>query len=307
MFQQRFDAPDKVRVGDVLVHKGLITRENLAWALLEQQRTKLKLGEILIEAGLVTHRQLKDALAEQKWRNWTAAALFTLSSLVAVAPKFVSAYPVEAVRQLDQNDTTNHRFIGGSNLTAWNSSTSQPPQTTPTRQSVPTPLAMNPSIASPLMGFCHPLNGLGYVSQGIRGTTHRGRMEYAYDLAISIGTPVYAMRAGEVVGVQDKYPDTGGGPDKVSKFNYVLIEHDGGYRSAYIHLQEGFRGKVQIKAGDRIEAGQLIGYSGNSGWSSGPHLHLEVQESGSPQSFTQTVPFSVAGMCQNGTVARAGS
>jgi murein DD-endopeptidase MepM/ murein hydrolase activator NlpD len=305
MFQRRSGAPDKVRVGDVLVHKGLITRENLAWALLEQQRTKLKLGEVLIEAGLVTDRQLKEALTEQKWRNWTAAALFTLGSFVAVAPKLVDTHPVAAVRQLDQNAKT--RFIGGSNLTAFNSLPSETPHPTPSHYPVPAPLAMNPTVDSPLVGFCHPLNGLGYVSQGIRGTTHRGRMEYAYDLAIGIGTPVYAMRAGEVVGVQDKYPDTGGGPDKVSKFNYVLVEHDGGYRSAYIHLQEGFRGKVQIKAGDRVEAGQLIGYSGNSGWSSGPHLHIEVQDPGSPYTFTQTEPFSVAGVCQNSTVARAGS
>ncbi|NJM78024.1 MAG: peptidoglycan DD-metalloendopeptidase family protein [Acaryochloridaceae cyanobacterium RU_4_10] len=305
MFRRRSDAPDKIRVGDVLVHKGLIAREDLAWALLEQQKTKLKLGEVLVEAGLVTDRQLKEALTEQKWRNWTAVALFTLSSLVAIAPKLVDTHPVVAVRQSDQNAKT--RFIGGSNLTASNSLPSDTPQTTPSRYPAPAPLAMNPTVNSPLVGFCHPLNGLGYVSQGIRGTTHQGRMEYAYDLAIGIGTPVYAMRAGEVIGVQDKYPDTGGGPDKVSKFNYVMVEHDGGYRSVYIHLQQGFRGKVQIKAGDRVEAGQLIGYSGNSGWSSGPHLHLEVQEPGSPYTFTQTEPFSVAGMCQNSTVARAGS
>ncbi len=313
MFQQRSSAPDKVRVGDVLVRKGLITPEDLAQALLEQQNTSLKLGEVLLQKGLLSRQQLQRGLAEQRWRNWTAAALFALGSCVAIAPKLISAQPVQAVRSFDPNlkaQTLNpNASVGGVTKLFANDSVAQSPHKISLGQQSPTSLAMNrnPSVASPLAGFCHPLNGLGYVSQGIRGTTHRGRMEYAYDLAIGLGAPVYAMRAGEVVGVQDKFPDTGGGPDKISKFNYVFIEHDAGYRSAYIHLQQGFRGKVDIKAGDRVEAGQLIGYSGNSGWSSGPHLHIELQKPGSPFSFTETVPFAVAGLCETNTIARAGS
>jgi murein DD-endopeptidase MepM/ murein hydrolase activator NlpD len=84
-----------------------------------------------------------------------------------------------------------------------------------------------------------------------------------------------------------------------------MIEHDGGYRSAYVHLQQGFRSTVQIKAGDRVEQGQLIGYSGNSGWSTGPHLHIELQRPGSPFTFTQTVPFAIAGLCDSSTIATA--
>jgi murein DD-endopeptidase MepM/ murein hydrolase activator NlpD len=313
MFGQRLSAPEKVRVGDVLVRKGLITPEDLAQALLQQQDTPLKLGEVLIQKGLLSRHQLQTVLAEQRWRNWGAAALFTLGSCVAIAPKLISAHPVQAVRQLDPNlkaQTLNPNDAVGGVIKLFSDDTaSQSPQKISLGQHSYPSLALNPNptIASPLAGFCHPLNGLGYVSQGIRGSTHRGRMEYAYDLAIGIGNPVYAMRAGEVVGVQDKYPDTGGGADKISKFNYVFVEHDAGYRSAYIHLQQGFRGKVEIKAGDRVEAGQLIGYSGNSGWSSGPHLHIELQKPGSPSSFTDTVPFAVAGICETSTIARAGS
>ena len=115
-------------------------------------------------------------------------------------------------------------------------------------------------------------------------------------LAAGIGTPVYAMRAGKVLGVRDKYPDTGGGRENGAKFNYVWLEHEDGYRSVYVHLQQGFRNKVTIKAGDRVEAGQLIGHSGNSGWSSGPHLHIEVQKPGGGK-FSKTVPFAIAGTC----------
>jgi murein DD-endopeptidase MepM/ murein hydrolase activator NlpD len=84
---------------------------------------------------------------------------------------------------------------------------------------------LSPTVASPLRGFCHPLNGAGILAQGIRGETHRGRMEYAYDLKTNIGTPVYAMGAGRVISVEDRYPDTGGGAEKMTQFNYVLIEH----------------------------------------------------------------------------------
>ncbi|NJN38510.1 MAG: M23 family metallopeptidase [Acaryochloridaceae cyanobacterium CSU_3_4] len=165
------------------------------------------------------------------------------------------------------------------------------------------PLAQQASVSSPLRGFCHPLNGEGWLSQGIRGKTHQGRMEFAYDLATSLGTPVYAMRTGRVIAVRDKYPDVGGGKENIARFNYVWIEHDGGYRSMYAHLQQGFRGKVAIKAGDLVKAGQLIGYSGNSGWSTGPHLHVEVQQPSRRRTFTQTVPFAIAGTCQNGQLA----
>lgn len=156
----------------------------------------------------------------------------------------------------------------------------------------------HPTVASPLIGFCNPLGRLGYLSQGIRGPTHQDRMEYAYDLGIGIGSPVYAMRAGRVIGTQDRYPDTGGGVENISRFNYVLILHDGGFRSAYVHLQRGFRGRVQIKSGDIVAMGQLIGFSGNSGWSTGPHLHIEVQEPGSAFSFSKSVPFSITGACE---------
>jgi murein DD-endopeptidase MepM/ murein hydrolase activator NlpD len=293
VLQQRLCSPDKVRVGDVLIQKGLITPEELAQALLEQRNTQVKLGEILVRRGLLTHHQLRSALNEQQWRNWTAALLFILGSLAAGAPKLVTAAPIRVEKPSAASSQNFSSKFHARNFA-------------PGAQSDGS-LAANPhpTISSPLQGFCHPLNGLGYLSQGINGTTHRGRMAYAYDLASSIGTPVYAMRAGQVIGVQDRYPDTGGGPDKISKFNYVMVEHDGGYRSAYVHLQQGFRSTVQIKAGDRVEKGQLIGYSGNSGWSTGPHLHVEIQRPGSAFTFTQTVPFAIAGVCEPGAVAMA--
>jgi murein DD-endopeptidase MepM/ murein hydrolase activator NlpD len=291
VLKHRLGSPEKIRVGDVLIQKRLITTDELTQALLEQRNTKAKLGEILVQRGLLTHQELRAALNEQRWRNWIAAFLLSLGSLATVAPKLATAMPMRIETSSAETGQTFSSKTVARNFTSES-------------QSYP-PLAANPNptIASPLQGFCHPLNGLGYVSQAIRSTTHQGRMEYAYDLAASIGTPVYAMRAGRVIGIQDRYPDTGGGAENISKFNYLLIEHDGGYRSAYLHLKQGFHSQVQIKAGDRVEVGQLIGYSGNSGWSSGPHLHIELEEPGDAYSFGQTVPFAIAGTCKPNTVA----
>jgi murein DD-endopeptidase MepM/ murein hydrolase activator NlpD len=83
-----------------------------------------------------------------------------------------------------------------------------------------------------------------------------------------------------------------------------MVEHDGGYRSVYVHLQQAFNSMVKIRVGDRVEKGQLIGYSGNSGWSTGPHLHIEIQKPGGGFTFTQTVPFAISGICEPGTVAK---
>lgn len=308
MFNQRLRVPDKIRVGEVLVQKGIITKDDLAQALLAQHNTQLKLGQVLVQQGVLTRKQLNAALNEQQRRNWTAAVLFALGTLVPVAPRLLATSGAVAVNPSAVYASSASEGIGGANQLQWK--TDVPPNLQafkmPDDKGFYTPLSSNPfpTIASPLTGFCHPLDGKGYLSQGIRGTTHRGRMEYAYDLATNIGTPVYAMRAGRVIGVQDRYPDTGGGAENISKFNYVLIEHDGGYRSAYLHLQQGFREQVQIKAGDTVEIGQLIGYSGNSGWSSGPHLHIELQEPGDAYSFGQTVPFAIAGACGPGSIAR---
>jgi murein DD-endopeptidase MepM/ murein hydrolase activator NlpD len=151
-------------------------------------------------------------------------------------------------------------------------------------------LGANPTPQNPLRGFVHPLGGAGSITQGNGGeTSHTGRQQYAVDYGVPIGTPVYAMRSGRVVAVRDIYPDTGGGPDNINKFNYVTIEHDGGYRSAYLHLQQGFNSRTQLIVGSNVNAGQLIGYSGNSGWSTGPHLHVEIHRG----VFGPTIPFLV--------------
>ncbi|PZD71634.1 Lysostaphin [Acaryochloris thomasi RCC1774] len=320
---------EKLRIGEVLMQQGLINQAQLTAALAEQKHSGTQLGEILVSHGWVNRTQLRQALNEQRWRNLIATVLLSTTTLLPSATQLVTNTPVVAHSSpIEQDDILQFRNDRPERLpkkmnpvaanyehdTSYMSlidtggaETASASQAKPATESVlaQQPLQDNPTVSSPLQGFCHPLNGQGWLSQGIRGRTHQGRMEYAYDLAADIGTPVYAMRPGRVIAVQDKYPDTGGGKENIAKFNYVWVEHDGGYRSAYIHLQQGFVGSIGIKAGDWVEAGQLIGYSGNSGWSTGPHLHLEVQRPGrNTRQFTKTAPFAIAGTCDNGQLAR---
>ena len=295
-----------VRIGKILTQKGLISDFQLQQALQSQRQSGQKIGEILIQKGYISRLQLQQVLIEQQCRNLVACSLLSLSTL---GPTFALTPPKTAKLENPDNHKNTLYFpesaAGGTDHLEPTQSSQPLLSSYPINKSTTVALNDQPTVASPLRGFCHPLKGKGYLSQGIRGKTHQKRMEYAYDLASSIGTPVYAMKSGRVIRLQDKYPDTGGTRANASKFNYVWIEHENGYRSAYAHLQQGFRRRTQIKAGDWVKAGQLIGYSGNSGWSSGPHLHVEVQKQGSRASFSQTVPFSIAGSC--GTLAQKAS
>lgn len=113
------------------------------------------------------------------------------------------------------------------------------------------------------------------VTQGYNGAfTHFGENRYALDFDMEIGTPVKAARDGLVVEVRQD--STRGGPDAryTEDANYILILHDDGSFGNYAHLKHN--GAV-VQVGDRVRAGERIGYSGNTGRSSGPHLHFDVR------------------------------
>ncbi|KAB8330872.1 M23 family metallopeptidase [Scytonema tolypothrichoides VB-61278] len=102
----------------------------------------------------------------------------------------------------------------------------------------------------------HPL--LGYV-----------RAHTGVDWSAPRGTPIMAAGDGEVV-----YADW-----KSGYGNYIEIRHTNGYETAYAH-QTGFA--KGIRKGARVRQGQVIGYVGSTGLSTGPHLHYEVHVNGNP-------------------------
>ena len=84
-----------------------------------------------------------------------------------------------------------------------------------------------------------------------------------------------------------------------------MIEHTNEYHSTYLHLEQGFQARIGIKLGDRVQAGQLISYSGNSGWSTGLHLHIEIHYAAPKGSFGQTAPFQIDRICGSEVIALA--
>lgn len=114
------------------------------------------------------------------------------------------------------------------------------------------------------------------VSQGYYGdTSHKGLSAYAVDFPIPVGTPIYAAREGIVVGSEGSNNVGGGSPEYRKYANYVILEHSDGTMGNYYHLKQG--GAIAV-IGQKVLKGDLIGYSGNTGYSSGPHLHFSVSK-----------------------------
>jgi len=104
--------------------------------------------------------------------------------------------------------------------------------------------------------------------------THIGNLCNSIDFLVPEGTEIYAAAEGEVSSLKDDSNQGGFDPKYWYDGNYVVIKHKG-ESTGYEH----FRYKdVIVKVGDTVKQGQLIGYSGNTGYSRGPHLHFEVME-----------------------------
>jgi len=114
------------------------------------------------------------------------------------------------------------------------------------------------------------------VVQGFNGGySHQGASRYAVDFAMPIGTPIHAARGGQVIDLQQKHNKGGANRNFAKYANFITILHDDGTTGEYYHLQQN---GVVPTLGQDIKRGQLIGYSGNTGFSSLPHLHFAVYQ-----------------------------
>ncbi len=112
------------------------------------------------------------------------------------------------------------------------------------------------------------------VTQGFNGSrTHTGHSRYAVDFDMKKGTRVYAAREGIVVKTKSDSNKVGWGEEFAKYGNHITIVHSDSTFGTYYHLRKN---GVAKQVGDRVRRGEFIGYSGNTGYSSGPHLHFAV-------------------------------
>jgi hypothetical protein len=109
------------------------------------------------------------------------------------------------------------------------------------------------------------------VSQAHNTGSHLYNDVYAWDFRMPEGVPIVAARAG-VVRMARGDSTVGGCDAKFAKdANYVVIDHGDGTEAQYLHFSS-----VTVEAGQKVAAGELLGYSGKTGWACGSHLHFKI-------------------------------
>src|SRR5664280_716488 len=124
------------------------------------------------------------------------------------------------------------------------------------------PLAGPMMITSPYGERVHPIIGEVELHRGV-------------DLRASYGSPILAPADGVVLYIGNK----------TTYGNVVVVLHGGGIVTVYGHLW-----KFAVQPYERVQKGQLLGYTGNTGFSTGPHLHFEVRQDGEPTNPLEWLP-----------------
>lgn len=111
------------------------------------------------------------------------------------------------------------------------------------------------------------------ILQGQNGRfSHKGpNSKYAIDFKMNIGQEVCAIRNGYVVATKSNSNEGGSSKKYLPKANKIFVYHNDGTFAQYAHFKQN---GILVEAGDSIKKGQIIGYSGNTGYSTEPHLHF---------------------------------
>ena len=128
-----------------------------------------------------------------------------------------------------------------------------------------------PEFFPPVTG--EPGSGYGNRVHPIFGTV---RFHAGLDFKNNMGDPIFAAASGTVI--QVKYREGYG--------NTIIIDHGGGWTTLYAHLSQ-----FGVSLNEEVEIGETIGFVGNTGWSTGPHLHFEVRFRGSPRDPAKYLRF----------------
>ncbi|MBQ0040328.1 MAG: M23 family metallopeptidase [Treponema sp.] len=171
-------------------------------------------------------------------------------SIASIANK----YGITATDIIDINDLSSEILVAGTDLFIPGAKLDSTTLQKAMGEIFTNPLKVRYRITS-RFGFRHdPITGVA--------SSHKG-----LDMACPTGTPIYACRSGKVL--KSSFSPLYG--------NYVVIEHIDGYQTLYAHMS-----KALAKKGDRVGQGTKIGLVGNTGYSTGPHLHLSVYKNSKP-------------------------
>ena len=120
--------------------------------------------------------------------------------------------------------------------------------------------------------------------------------QYGYDFSMAIGTHIHAARSGVVIELEESFVD---GTRRVGEHNFIAIRHADNSVARYIHLTKD---GALVELADTIQQGDLIALSGNTGYSTGPHLHFDVVDGDcfdfsqscqtQPTTFLNTIPHA---------------
>ncbi len=147
-----------------------------------------------------------------------------------------------------------------------------------------------PYTGTPEVGVPFACGRIYPVSQGHDTGSHKYNDTYAWDFRMPEGTPIVAARGGVVR--MARGDSTEGGCDEkfAPKANYVVVSHGDGLETQYLHFSA-----VVVKPGERVKQGQLLGFSGATGWSCGPHLHFKVAKETGRGWNNPSVPARIVG------------
>src|SRR3954463_16644801 len=163
----------------------------------------------------------------------------------------------------------------------------------PAPPAVPVTAPTAPTLAMLALPEAHVPFGCGLsfpVSQAHEVGSHLQHDTWAWDFRMPEGTPVVSAYEG-VVRLARGDSDTGGCDARYAPFaNYVVVDHQNGLETQYLHFS-----KVVVKAGDHVKAGDLLGYSGKTGWACGAHLHFKVARADGPGWDNPSVPAPISG------------
>lgn len=145
-----------------------------------------------------------------------------------------------------------------------------------------------------IYGLPYPHGLVFSVLQGFHGPfSHKGSNEFAVDFDCPVATPVIATRPGVVVASNAAAQGSGTTAEFLDykRTNFVLIRHDDGTLGEYLHLSPS---GIEVRPGQRVARGQELALSGNTGFSSTPHLHFQVMTAADDGVTARSFPFDMA-------------